>query len=145
MQITEIRVKLLNEGADHLKAYCSVTFDDQFVVRDVKIIEGGKGMFVAMPSRKLTDRCNKCRGKNHLRARYCNECGNRLSDHRVSLDDGGRERLHADVAHPITVECRQILEASVLDAYREELDQSGRVGTSSAGTGDDHPDVAGSC
>jgi stage V sporulation protein G len=51
MEITEIRVTLRNE--DKLKAYVNVTFDNQFVVRGLKIINGKAGYFVSMPSRRL--------------------------------------------------------------------------------------------
>ena len=52
MEITEIRVKpVQREGK--LKAFVSVTFDDMFVVHDIKVIEGEKGKFVAMPSKKV--------------------------------------------------------------------------------------------
>lgn len=52
MQITDIRVrKTYDEGK--MKAIVSVTFDDQFVIHDIKIIEGDNGIFIAMPSRKM--------------------------------------------------------------------------------------------
>ena len=52
MQITDIRVrKTYDEGK--VKAIVSVTFDDQFVIHDIKIIEGDNGIFIAMPSRKM--------------------------------------------------------------------------------------------
>ncbi|HAL14792.1 MAG TPA: stage V sporulation protein G, partial [Planctomycetaceae bacterium] len=54
MKITEVRVKLMDYPDDRLQAFCSVTFDNCFVIRDLKIIEGSNGPFVAMPSRKLT-------------------------------------------------------------------------------------------
>ena len=57
MQITEVRIKLMEDPGERLKAFCSVTFDNCFVVRDLKIIEGTSGPFVAMPSRKLTSHC----------------------------------------------------------------------------------------
>ena len=63
MKITEIRIKLMDEPGERLKAFCSITFDDSFVVRDLKIIDGAGGLFVAMPSRKLADRCPKCGGE----------------------------------------------------------------------------------
>ena len=78
MEITEIRIKLMDDPSERLQAFCSITFDGSFVIRDLKIIQGTKGSFVAMPSRKLTDRCPKCSAKNHVRARFCNECGARL-------------------------------------------------------------------
>jgi stage V sporulation protein G len=67
--ITEVRIKLVAENNERLMAFCSLTLDNAFVIRDLKIIEGTKGLFVAMPSRKLTDRCGRCGCKNHLRAR----------------------------------------------------------------------------
>ena len=92
MNITEVRVKLVNNPNDKLRAFCSVTFDQEFVVRDLKIIEGSQGLFVAMPSRKLCDRCPRCGGKNHLRARHCNDCGFKLAADRAPRDERGRCR-----------------------------------------------------
>ena len=53
MQVTEVNVFPVNE--ERLKAYVSITFDDAFVVRDLKIILGNEGLFVAMPSKKRKD------------------------------------------------------------------------------------------
>ena len=53
MEITEVRVFPVNE--DKLKAYATITFDDCFVVRDLKVIHGNSGLFVAMPSKKRKD------------------------------------------------------------------------------------------
>ena len=57
MKITEIRIHLM--GEDRLKAFASVTFDDAFVVRNMKIVAGTKGVFLCMPSRKLPDGTHK--------------------------------------------------------------------------------------
>jgi stage V sporulation protein G len=122
--ITEVRIKLMEDNNERLLAFCSVTFDDAFVVRDLKIIEGAKGSFVAMPSRKLTDRCNQCGCKNHLRARYCNHCGQKLDEERALRDADGRAKLHADIAHPINSACREVVQGAILKAYREEKDRS---------------------
>ena len=54
MQITDIRIRK-TERDGKLKAVASITIDDEFVVHDIKIIDGDKGMFIAMPSRKTTD------------------------------------------------------------------------------------------
>lgn len=54
MEITDIRVRMVNKDSK-MKAVVSVTFDDEFVVHDIKVIEGEKGMFIAMPSRKAGD------------------------------------------------------------------------------------------
>jgi len=54
MQITDVRVrKLSKEGK--MKAIVSITIDNVFVVHDIKVIEGEKGLFIAMPSKKATD------------------------------------------------------------------------------------------
>ena len=74
MEITEVRIKLMDDPSERLQAFCSITFDDCFVIRDLKIIGGANGAFVAMPSRKLTAHCTHCGSKNHLRAAYCNQC-----------------------------------------------------------------------
>lgn len=121
MEITEVRIKLMDDPHDRLQAFCSVTFDSCFVVRDLKIIQGTKGSFVAMPSRKLTDRCPKCYMKNHLRATHCNQCGAKLDESRATKDNDGRAKLYADIAHPIKSECRELIQQSVLRAYDEEL------------------------
>ena len=121
MNITEVRVKMVSEGTERLRAFCSVTLDDAFVVRDLKVIDGTHGPFVAMPSRKLSDRCPNCRSKNHLRARFCNDCGGKLNEDRAPRDPQGRIKLHADVAHPINSPCRDQVQAAVIEAYQEEL------------------------
>jgi len=122
--ITEVRIKLMEDNNERLLAFCSVTFDDAFVIRDLKIIEGAKGCFVAMPSRKLTDRCMQCGCKNHLRARYCNQCGHKLDEDRAVRDADGRAKLHADIAHPINSACREVIQSAILKAYREEKERA---------------------
>ena len=54
MQITDIRIRKI-EKEGKMKAVVSITIDDEFVVHDIKVIEGDKGLFIAMPSRKATD------------------------------------------------------------------------------------------
>ena len=128
MKLTEIRIKLLFSARDKLRGFASITIDDCLVVRDIKIIEGGRGLFVAMPSRKLCDRCPACAAKNHIRARYCNDCGARLSEERGDLDERGRPRLYADISHPINQDSRELVQASVIRAYYEELERSKKEG-----------------
>jgi stage V sporulation protein G len=128
VEITEIRIKLMNDPNERLQAFCSLTFDGSFVVRDLKIIQGAKGSFVAMPSRKLTDHCPRCSAKNHLRAQFCNECGVRLHQDRALKSDDGRAKLYADIAHPINSECREMIQEQVLIAYVSELERSKHPG-----------------
>ena len=149
MQLTEIRINLCgspnsngngsarparsspNQGG-RLRAFCSLTFDDTFVIRDVKLIDGNDGLFLAMPSRKLMDHCPGCGEKNHLRARFCNQCGSRLDEDRYlryrSGNGHSRLKLHADIAHPINARTRQEIERRVFAAYEQEVERSHQPG-----------------
>lgn len=128
MEITEVRIKLTDDSDDRLQAFCSITFDNCFVIRDLKIIEGSSGPFVAMPSRKLTAHCPRCGCKNHLRAAYCNQCGGKLNPDRDLRDQAGRTKLYADVAHPINSACREMIQERVIAEFQRELELSQKPG-----------------
>src|SRR4051794_15319281 len=134
MRLTDIRIKLCESQNQNnrLKAFCALTFDNTFVIRDVKLIEGNDGLFLAMPSRKLADHCPHCSEKNHLRARYCNNCGHRLNEDRSQQYRGGngsqRVKLHADIAHPINAGCRAEIERRVLREFEREMERSKQPG-----------------
>src|SRR5436190_13238150 len=131
MEITEVRIKLMEDSDDRLQGFCSVTFDNCFVVRDLKIIDGSNGPFVAMPSRKLTSHCHQCGTKNHLKAMYCNQCGTRQREDRTIRDAEGRAKLYADIAHPINSQCREMIQNRVIAAYRTEQDRAKQPGYTS--------------
>jgi len=124
MEITEVRIKLMEEPGERLKAFCSITFDHCFVVRDLKVIEGTSGPFVAMPSRKLTFHCPRCRSKNHLRAQHCNQCGSSLYSERVPVDTDRRAKLYADIAHPINSACREMIQNRVVEEFQAEIERA---------------------
>jgi len=128
MEITEVRIKLMEDSDDRLQGFCSITFDDSFVVRDLKIIEGTSGPFVAMPSRKLTGHCHSCGSKNHLKANYCNQCGNRQREVPMLRDSEGRAKLYADIAHPINSTCREMIQSRVIAEYRAEQERAKQPG-----------------
>lgn len=90
MTITEVKIRRLY-NQERLKALVSVTFDDALVIHDIKIIQGPKRLFVAMPRRKDE------KGK-----------------------DGGIA-VYRDIAHPIGQEMRQKLETAVFSAYDDYL------------------------
>ena len=117
MQVTEVRIKLMEQSEDRLRAFCSITMDQSFVIRDLKIIDGTNGPFVAMPSRKLSGHCVRCGYKNHLRAAYCNQCG--VKQRLAAID--APQKLYADVAHPINSDCREMISAAVLAEFEAEL------------------------
>lgn len=130
MQITEVRIKLMNDSneKEKLQAFCSITIDHEFVIRDLKIIESTRGWFVAMPSRKLMDKCKKCHSKNPLRSRFCNQCGLRLNENRAIGDSNGRTKLHADIAHPIHQASREKLQETIMNAFHLEKEKAKQPG-----------------
>ncbi|MBI4708187.1 MAG: septation protein SpoVG family protein [Candidatus Omnitrophica bacterium] len=133
MEITEVRVVLKDSPDKKLKAYATVTFENAFVVRNIKVIEGATGLFIAMPSRKIKQGCPKCNFKNELRSRYCNQCGSQLpvNIRAPSAEPSGATQLeHKDIAHPITQSFREYLQKRVLDAYEEEKKKGVSSGSS---------------
>lgn len=86
MRITDVRVRRITQSGK-MKAVVSITLDNEFVVHDIKVIDGEKGLFIAMPSRKSAD---------------------------------GEYR---DIAHPINADMRKLEEDTILQTYRECLEQ----------------------
>ncbi len=125
MEITEVRI-FPKEGVNSkLRAYATITIDNSFVVRNIKVIEGKTGLFVAMPSRKMKDSCPRCNHKNEVRSKFCNECGTSIPPRSAQpatpeAEHDARQSEHKDIAHPITVECREIIQRKVLEAYEAE-------------------------
>lgn len=97
MEVTNVGISLKNtEGT--LRAYATVTFDDEFVVKDIKITETEKGLAMSMPRRKV-----------------------KLKEDVDENDPEVRARLYKDVAHPINSTAREKIEKAVFAKYEEEL------------------------
>ena len=124
MEITEIKIYPKRLGSDKkLKAFVTITIDNAFVIRDIKVIEGKTGLFVAMPSAKVTASCPKCGKKNPVRDNYCGNCGANLQsvlDQHAQTD----EEEHRDIAHPINKETRQYIHKLIIDEYNTVLESS---------------------
>ncbi len=124
MEITEVKVRVVPRDTSKLKAFCSVTFDNAFVVKDIRIVQGLKGLIVSMPTKKLSFKCFKCNAKNHLRSKFCCECGRRIHASNMKMDpQSGRPVFHVDIAHPITQQMRQALEEKIIKAYQDEFER----------------------
>lgn len=127
MRVSEVRIDLVEDGqgdADgRLRAFVSIVMTGElgsYCVREMKVIEDLSGaLFVAMPSRKLTDRCANCNGKNHLRNRYCCECGVKLPEGRCHRDHNEKPKYHADVFYPIDRGSRHKLQQVIIAEYRK--------------------------
>ncbi|MFH1046368.1 MAG: septation protein SpoVG family protein [Candidatus Omnitrophota bacterium] len=128
MEITEVRIFLRDNPATKLRAYATITFDNAFVVRNIKVIEGNKGLFVAMPSRRIEEPCPKCGAKNALRSKYCSQCGSHLPHKELIVPEvesaigekSDRRSEHRDIAHPINMETREYIQRKILEAYETE-------------------------
>lgn len=144
MEITEVRMFLRDNPATKLRAYAAITFDNAFVVRNIKVIEGNKGLFVAMPSRRIEEPCPKCGAKNSLRSKYCNQCGTQLPLRETvqtpeqikkgsTEEAGARRSEHRDIAHPINMETREYIQKKILEAYEAEKAKGPQGATSGLG------------
>jgi stage V sporulation protein G len=123
MKVTDCAIHLAGPGSGRgrLLAFARIVLDGSFAVDDLKVIDGPAGVFVAMPSRKLTGPCPRCGGPNHRLASFCNDCGGALDPGRGPVGEDGRMVLHGDVCHPIHARCREAITAAVLAAYEVEL------------------------
>jgi stage V sporulation protein G len=131
MEITEIRV-FPKEGQDKkLKAYATVTFDHAFVVRNIKIIQGSSGLFIAMPSKKMKYLCPKCHFKNEVGSKFCNYCGTTIESLSQQMGPSDAKAEHRDIAHPITQEFREYLQMKILEAFEKEIIAGSNLGVSS--------------
>jgi stage V sporulation protein G len=97
-------------------AAVSVEFDNAFIVKDIRIIRHLEKIIIAMPSRKASQRCGGCGGKNNLGALYCNDCGGALP----AVNTTNR-RLHNEIAHPINAEFRKYVVDEIMKAYEAEV------------------------
>ncbi|MFH1578138.1 MAG: septation protein SpoVG family protein [Candidatus Omnitrophota bacterium] len=123
MEITEVRIFLKESPDKKLRAYATVTFDNAFVVRNIKVIAGTSGPFIAMPSRKIKQPCPKCGFKNEMRSKFCNQCGGQLPLAPRPISGNEMQNTsseHKDIAHPITQSFREYLQKRVLEAYEKE-------------------------
>ena len=97
MEVTNVRISLKNtEGT--LRAYAAVTFDDEFVVKDIKVIETENGLAMSMPRRKM-----------------------KLKEEVDESDPEVRAKLYKDIAHPINSKTREKIEKAIFAKYEEEL------------------------
>lgn len=99
MEVTNVRVKVMQSDGN-LKAYATITFDDEFVVKDIKVVDGPKGLFIAMPSKPIK---------------------NRRTTEESEENPETREKFHKDIAHPINSAAREKIQKAILTAYEEEL------------------------
>lgn len=122
MRITEVRIHFPKNCRGRLLAFASITLDHCFVVRDMKIIDGNDGLFVAMPTYKVTYPCHECQAKVPLWHAYCGMCGvEQLEVDNVPKLANGDIKYYADIVHPLTAEFRRYMDEEILWAYNEKI------------------------
>ncbi len=148
MTVTEVSVKLITPGK--LLAYVRFVLDGCFVLHDCRLVVSHNGTFLAMPERRITERCSVCKCSNHVRARFCNGCGRRLWELACNYCEGlgfhprpgtGIKcepcngsglvwvgKIYADIAHPLDAGTRRYLTDAALVAYNKELNLSKQPG-----------------
>ncbi len=125
MEITDTSVKLIQPlRRGRVLCVATVTFDNSFVVRNIRLLEGPKGYFLAMPSQVLSTKCRRCNRKNPIRSNYCNLCGSRLPEERIPIDpQTGKSRIHQDIAHPIRTELREKIQTAIVEEYKKAFEE----------------------
>jgi DNA-binding cell septation regulator SpoVG len=118
MRVTKVDVKPAFNEDSALLAFIAITFDDELVLHDLRLVERKRGRPVlSMPSRKRAERCPRCSEKNAFSAYYCNRCGSKLP---VRKFESPTER-YIDVAFPIKQEFREYITREVLREYLKTL------------------------
>lgn len=109
MLITDIRVKLVPDGM--VLAYVTITFDDQFVVHDIRIIKKDDSYFVAMPEKERRYPCPSCKKRNLHQQKFCGFCATPLPDPDPTI------MRFLDIAHPIDNNYRKQISEKIIATY----------------------------
>lgn len=129
MQVTRVDIRLAQEVMTHVTAgkhladwrgiiaYCNVYFDNNFVIKEVRVVGEIDGIKVSMPARKLSIRF-ACGHKNEFDHDFCSACGKPRTTADVPAE-GVRRFL--DVCHPTSQECRRHINEKVIVAVREQI------------------------
>lgn len=129
MEITDVQIDIPtgyyapDDSRSNLLACYTLIMDDELALHCVKLIQGERGPFVAMPAEKKQDHCPRCHSKNHCQANFCSNCGLPLDKERylkIQPNSKGQIKLYNDIVHPLTVDLRQYLLEECLDVFDEE-------------------------
>lgn len=132
MNITMVYVELNDRGGP-LRAYVDVVLDSNFMVHGLKVVEGERGMIVAMPSTRPKLMCPSCGHPDRpIVDDFCGNCGGQMPayNERVAASAAkqkdGKFRAHYDVCHPLNPQTRRMIEDVVLEAYEAKLGEGAK-------------------
>lgn len=121
MKITNVDILIVEDANPLLKAICEITIDKEFVVHDLKVIQGPQGLFVAMPNRCAMKKCRSCGRKIDVDVRFCSFCGAQCEEPDIVSTTNKDDRRYFDIVHPINAACRAEVEKAILTVYEERL------------------------
>ena len=114
MEISKIEVRIVDGKSLRLKAFAAIEFDNVLRITNLRIIEGPKRMFIAMPSRENSKRCKDCGKKISHRDLFCSGCG---KEQAVSLPSV----KYKDMVYFVQKDFAVKNEEKILDEYRKVL------------------------
>jgi stage V sporulation protein G len=108
VNITNVEI-ILPKSTEKLLAYVTITVDDMFVVKDIRIINGKDRLVVAMPDKQRSTPCEHCSYRIRQWDKFCPRCGKPLAFRTIEF---------VDVCHPINNDCRVEIDRVVLEKYQ---------------------------
>ncbi|MEM2615726.1 MAG: septation protein SpoVG family protein [Thermoplasmatales archaeon] len=112
MKITKVKIRPSRGPSKSLLGYADITFDNEFVVKDFRIIKIDDKKRVIMPNRPITKKCGACGGSMRFSCKFCPHCGVEAATFFVD-----RKYCYIDVAFPIKRELYEEIEKTVLQEY----------------------------
>ncbi len=114
MEITKINVKLVSKEKSRLKAYVSVVLDGCLEIRNIRIIQGKKDLFVVMPNKENFRTCPFCGSKTSWKDQYCKSCGKEISVIIPSVK-------FKDIVRPLTSDFAKYFTDAILTEYKKVI------------------------
>ncbi|MFH1422009.1 MAG: zinc ribbon domain-containing protein, partial [Planctomycetota bacterium] len=116
IEVTQINVTPV-ERAGRLCAVCELVINRVFIIKEIKIISTKYGNIVRLPEKEVVMSCPYCKNRNHLRARFCNACGAKLTNGKKEKKiNTPLSQFFYPVVFPMSVECREYISNVVLSA-----------------------------
>ena len=110
MQITDIRFHLPQHTEQRLLAYATITFDECFVVHDIRLLRRGDGILVVLPSKRFRYPCPQCSRKCDFDSQFCKHCG---ANFKAVVNE-----TFSDIAHPINKEFRHYFDSTIIERFQ---------------------------
>lgn len=117
LEITDIRMvrEEKNSSRNAVIAYVTITLNDQFLIKNIRLIRHSDRLVIGMPNREKIRDCPHCSIRNAQSNRYCHQCGTPLE--KVKIDYSA----YVDIVHPTKQTFREYLERVIIEEYKRQL------------------------